>query len=138
MSAVISEIIKNSIAEELEFEKGDKILSVNNTKMQDMIDYRFLINAEEIEIEVEKKNGEVEIYEIEKDFDEDLGIVFESAVFDRIKPCTNHCIFCFVDQQPEGLRKTLYIKDDDYRLSFLQGTYVTLTNLTEKDKARIE
>ena len=138
MSAVISEIIKNSIAEELEFEKGDKILSVNNTKMQDMIDYRFLINAEEIEIEVEKKNGEIELYEIEKDFDEDLGIVFESAVFDRIKPCTNHCIFCFVDQQPKGLRETLYIKDDDYRLSFLQGTYVTLTNLTEKDKARIE
>lgn len=138
MSAVISEIIKNSIAEELEFEKGDKILSVNNTKMQDMIDYRFLINAEEIEIEVEKKNGEVEIYEIEKDFDEDLGIVFESAVFDRIKPCTNHCVFCFVDQQPKGLRETLYIKDDDYRLSFLQGTYVTLTNLTEKDKVRIE
>lgn len=138
MSAVISEVLKNSIAQELEFEKGDKIISVNNTKMQDMIDYHFLINSENIEIEVEKKNGETEIYEIEKDFDEDLGIVFESAVFDRIKPCTNHCIFCFVDQQPKGLRETLYIKDDDYRLSFLQGTYVTLTNLTEKDKVRIE
>ena len=138
MSAVISEVLKNSIAQELEFEKGDKIISVNNTKMQDMIDYRFLINSENIEIEVEKKNGETEIYEIEKDFDEDLGIVFESAVFDRIKPCTNHCVFCFVDQQPKGLRETLYIKDDDYRLSFLQGTYVTLTNLTEKDKVRIE
>lgn len=137
MPAVISEIIENSIAHELELEKGDKILSINETKMQDMIDYRFLINAEEIEIEIEKQNGEIEIYEIEKDFDEDLGIVFESAVFDRIKPCTNRCIFCFVDQQPEGLRKSLYIKDDDYRLSFLQGTYVTLTNLTEKDKERI-
>ena len=124
MSAVISEVLKNSIAQELEFEKGDKIISVNNTKMQDMIDYRFLINSENIEIEVEKKNGETEIYEIEKDFDEDLGIVFESAVFDRIKPCTNHCVFCFVDQQPKGLRETLYIKDDDYRLSFLQGRHL--------------
>ena len=75
---------------------------------------------------------------MEKDFDEDLGIVFESAVFDRVKPCLNKCIFCFVDQQPKGLRETLYIKDDDYRLSYLQGTYITLTNLTEKDKDRIK
>ncbi len=138
MPAVISEIQKNSIAEELGFEKGDKIISINQEKPQDMIDYRYMMCAEEIEIEIEKSSGEIEIYEIEKDFDEDLGVVFESAVFDRIKPCTNHCIFCFVDQQPEGLRKSLYIKDDDYRLSYLQGTYVTLTNLTQKDRERIE
>ncbi len=138
MPAVISEIQKNSIAEELGFEKGDKIISINQEKPQDMIDYRYMMCAEEIEIEIEKSSGEIEIYEIEKDFDEDLGVVFESAVFDRIKPCTNHCIFCFVDQQPEGLRKSLYIKDDDYRLSYLQGTYVTLTNLTSKDRERIE
>lgn len=138
MGAIISDILKDSIAEELEFEKGDELVSINGEKPQDMIDYRYMICAEEIEIEIKKANGDEEIYEIEKDFDEDLGIVFESAVFDRIKPCTNHCIFCFVDQQPEGLRKSLYIKDDDYRLSYLQGTYVTLTNLTAKDKARIE
>jgi len=138
MGAIISDILKDSIAEELEFEKGDELVSINGEKPQDMIDYRYMMCAEEIEIEIKKSNGDEEVYEIEKDFDEDLGIVFESAVFDRIKPCTNHCIFCFVDQQPEGLRKSLYIKDDDYRLSYLQGTYVTLTNLTTKDKARIE
>lgn len=138
MPAVISEINKDSIAEELEFKSGEKILSVNGEKPKDLIDYRYMMSAEEVEIEIEKLNGEIEIYEIEKDFDEDLGIVFESAVFDRIKPCTNRCIFCFVDQQPEGLRESLYIKDDDYRLSYLQGTYVTLTNLSSADRKRIE
>lgn len=138
MVAIISEVQKNSIAEELDFQKGEKLLSINGEIPKDMIDYRYLICNEDIEIEIEKLNGEIEIYEIEKDFDDDLGIVFESAVFDRIKPCTNHCIFCFVDQQPDGLRKSLYIKDDDYRLSYLQGTYITLTNLTQKDRDRIE
>ena len=138
MPAVISEILNGSIAQELDFQAGEKIISINGEKPQDMIDYRYLVCSEDIEIEIEKLNGEIEVYEIEKDFDEDLGIVFDSAVFDRIKPCTNHCIFCFVDQQPEGLRKSLYIKDDDYRLSYLQGTYITLTNLTQKDKERIE
>lgn len=138
MPAIISEVIKDSIAEELEFKKGDKILSINGEKPRDLIDYRYMMCSDEIEVEIKKNNGETEIYEIEKDFDEDLGIVFESAVFDRIKPCTNHCIFCFVDQQPEGLRPSLYIKDDDYRLSYLQGTYITLTNLTSKDRERIE
>ena len=75
---------------------------------------------------------------IEKDYEEDLGIVFESAVFDKVKPCLNHCIFCFVDQQPKGLRDSLYVKDDDYRLSYLQGTYITLTNLTDTDRDRIK
>ena len=138
MSAIISEVLKDSIAQELEFQKGDKIISINGEKPQDMIDYRYMMCCEEVDIELERTNGDIEIFEIEKDFDDDLGIVFESAVFDRIKPCTNHCIFCFVDQQPEGLRKSLYIKDDDYRLSYLQGTYITLTNLTTKDKERIQ
>lgn len=138
MHAVISEIQENSIAEELGFKKGDKITAINGQIPHDLIDYRYMMCAEEIELKIEKTNGDIEIYEIEKDFDEDLGIIFESAVFDRIKPCTNHCIFCFVDQQPDGLRKSLYIKDDDYRLSYLQGTYVTLTNLTKKDRDRIE
>lgn len=138
MSAVISEVLNDSIAQELELQKGDKIISINGEKPQDMIDYRYMMCCEDVEIEIEHTNGGIEIFEIEKDFDDDLGIVFESAVFDRIKPCTNHCIFCFVDQQPSGLRESLYIKDDDYRLSYLQGTYVTLTNLTQKDRERIE
>lgn len=138
MPATVNSVLKNSIAEELEVQKGDEILSIDGIKMQDMIDYNFYMKSELITVEIKKINGEIEEYEIEKDFDEDLGIVFESAVFDKVKPCLNHCIFCFVDQQPKGLRNTLYVKDDDYRLSYLQGTYITLTNLKEEDKKRIK
>lgn len=138
MPAIVNKVLENSIAEELEIEEGDEIVSIDENPMQDMIDYNFYCKTDFLTLEVKKKNGEVEVIEIEKAFDEDLGIVFESAVFDRVKPCLNHCIFCFVDQQPEGLRETLYVKDDDYRLSYLQGTYITLTNLTEKDKERIK
>lgn len=138
MPAIVNKVLKGSIAEELEIEAGDEIVSIDDTSMQDMIDYNFMIKTDFLTLEVKKNNGEVEVIEIEKDFDEDLGIVFESAIFDKIKPCLNRCIFCFVDQQPKGLRDTLYIKDDDYRLSFLQGTYITLTNLNEKDKERIK
>lgn len=137
MPALISGVIPESIAEELEIEQGDILLSIDGEKLQDMIDYTFLCKNELITIEIKKKNGEIEEIELEKDFDEDLGIIFESAVFDKVKPCLNNCIFCFVAQQPKGLRDTLYIKDDDYRLSYLQGTYITTTNLTEEDKARI-
>jgi len=138
MPAIVNKVLSGSIAEELEIETGDEIVSIDDTSMQDMIDYNFMTKADFLTLEVKKNNGEIEVIEIEKDFDEDLGIVFESAIFDRIKPCLNRCIFCFVDQQPKGLRDTLYIKDDDYRLSFLQGTYITLTNLTDKDKERIK
>lgn len=138
MSAIVNKVLEGSIAEELEIEAGDEIVSIDETEMSDMIDYNFLCKSDFLTIEIKKKNGEVEVVELEKDFDEDLGIVFESAVFDRVKPCLNKCIFCFVDQQPKGLRETLYIKDDDYRLSYLQGTYITLTNLTENDKDRIK
>ena len=138
MSATVSKIEKNSIAEELEIESGDEIVSIDEQKVTDLIDYNFLCKSEFLTLEIKKTNGEIEIIEIEKDYDEDLGIIFESAVFDKINPCLNKCIFCFVDQQPEGLRETLYIKDDDYRLSYLQGTYVTFTNLTANDKKRIE
>lgn len=137
MPAVISGVVKGSIAEELEICEGDILLSIDSKTMQDMIDYNFLSKNELITIEIQKKNGEIEEIELEKDFEEDLGIIFESAVFDRVRPCLNNCIFCFVAQQPEGLRDTLYVKDDDYRLSYLQGTYITTTNLTDKDKERI-
>ena len=120
MPAIVSEIIEGSIAEELEIEKGDVLLSIDGETLSDLIDYRFYINSEELTIEIQKKNGEIEEIELEKDYDEDLGIIFESAVFDKIHPCLNKCIFCFVDQQPKGLRDTLYIKDDDYRLSYTE------------------
>lgn len=138
MSAIVNKVEKNSIAEELEIQPGDEILSIDEQKLSDLIDYNFLCKSEFLTLEIKKNNDEVEIIEIEKDFDDDLGIIFESAVFDKIKPCLNKCIFCFVDQQPKGLRDSLYIKDDDYRLSYLQGTYITLTNLSKKDKERIE
>lgn len=137
MPAKISGIEKESIAEELGFCEGDVLLTIDGESPQDMIDYNFLCKGEVITVEIQKFNGEIEEIELEKDYDEDLGIIFESAVFDKVKPCLNHCIFCFVDQQPDGLRNTLYVKDDDYRLSYLQGTYITTTNLTDKDKERI-
>lgn len=138
MPAIVDSVLDGSIAQELEIQKGDELISVDGQVLSDMIDYNFYMKSEDITILIKHSNGEEEEVEIEKDYDEDLGIVFESAVFDRVKPCLNHCIFCFVDQQPKGLRNTLYIKDDDYRLSYLQGTYITLTNLTEKDKERIK
>ena len=138
MGAIVDSVLDNSIAQDLGIQRGDELLTVDGQKMSDMIDYEFYMKSECVTIVIKRTNGELEEFEIEKDYDEDLGIVFQSAVFDRIKPCLNHCIFCFVDQQPKGLRDTLYIKDDDYRLSYLQGTYITLTNLTEKDKERIK
>ncbi len=137
MPAIINGVIKDSIAEELGFSEGDELLTIDGQILQDMIDYNYFCKNEVITLEVKKLNGEIEEIELEKDYDEDLGIIFESAVFDKIKPCLNNCIFCFVAQQPKGLRKTLYIKDDDYRLSYLQGTYITTTNLTDSDKERI-
>ena len=137
MPAVISGVVEGSAAEELEIAEGDILLSIDDVTPKDMIDYNFLIKGENITVQIQKKNGEIEEIEWEKEYDEDLGIIFECAVFDRVKPCLNKCIFCFVDQQPKGLRDTLYVKDDDYRLSYLQGTYITTTNLTEEDKERI-
>ena len=138
MKIIISQVEKDSIAYELGLCAGDEIVSINNAVPRDIIDYSFLVKDEEILLHVKHKSGEEELFEIEKDFDDDLGISFESAVFDRVKPCCNKCIFCFVDQQPKGLRKSLYVKDDDWRLSYLQGTYITLTNMKEKDWQRLE
>ncbi len=137
MPAIVSSVELGSIADEINIEAGDEILSIDDCELTDLIDYNFYCKSEFLTISVKKISGELEDIEIEKDFDEPLGIIFESAVFDKIKPCLNKCIFCFVDQQPKGLRDTLYVKDDDYRLSYLQGTYITLTNLKEEDKARI-
>lgn len=135
--AVVAEVEEGSIAAELGLEPGDAITAVNRRMPGDLIQFQFDWSGEEVLLEVRKKNGATELFEIEKDYDEQLGVVFEQAVFDGIRVCRNKCLFCFVDQMPKGLRPTLYVKDDDYRLSFLQGSYITLTNLTADDEQRI-
>jgi putative radical SAM enzyme (TIGR03279 family) len=136
--AKISRVLPDSIAEEIGFEPGDAIIAINQTKPRDLIDYRFLCSDEYLELEVIDTAGELHQIEIEKDYDDDLGLEFETALFDGLIQCNNHCPFCFIDQQPPGKRQSLYLKDDDYRLSFLYGSYLTLTNLTEKEWRRIE
>ena len=133
----ITKIYKNSLAEELELQIGDNILKINNQKPRDLIDLSFQLADEEIEMLVEHSDGEKEIIAFEKDIDEELGAEFESAV-DKIRRCKNHCVFCFVDMIAPNMRQTLNIKDDDYRLSFLYGNFITLTNLTDADFDRIK
>ena len=135
---MISRIEVGSLAEELELKVGDKILQVNGKTPLDIIDLSFLLAEEEIEILIEHSDGEREFIEFEKDVDEELGAEFESAVFDGVRRCKNHCVFCFVDMIAPKMRKTLSIKDDDYRLSFLFGNFITLTNLNAKDFRRIK
>jgi Fe-S oxidoreductase, related to NifB/MoaA family len=137
MSAKISKILPGSIAEELELEVGDALLTINGSEVKDIIDYKFLAADEYIEMDIQKPNGEIWTYEVEKDYDDNLGIEFESAIMDEAKRCSNKCIFCFIDQLPPGMRETLYFKDDDSRLSFLQGNFVTLTNMKDSDIDRI-
>ena len=134
---VIIKVEKGSIAEELGIEPGDILMTINGKAVEDVFDYRFLINDEYIELGIKTKQGEECLAEIEKDYDEDLGIIFESGLMDDAKSCKNKCIFCFIDQLPKGMRSTLYFKDDDSRLSFLQGNYVTLTNMKDEDLDRI-
>lgn len=134
---VIDRVEPGSIAEELELEKGDVLLSINGQKIEDVFDYHYLVNDEELTVVVRKKDGEEWELEIEKDYMEDLGIEFENGLMDDYRSCQNKCMFCFIDQMPKGMRETLYFKDDDSRLSFLQGNYVTLTNMKDKDIERI-
>ena len=134
---VIIKVEKGSIAEELGIEPGDILVAVNGQEILDVFDYRYLINDEYIEMTVKTRQGEECIAEIEKDYDEDIGIIFESGLMDDARSCRNKCIFCFIDQLPKGMRETLYFKDDDTRLSFLQGNYCTLTNMSESDIDRI-
>ena len=133
----ISRIEPGSIADELGIEPGDLLLTVNDSVIEDVFDYHFLIHDEELVLLIEKPDGEEWELEIEKDYDEDLGMEFEQGLMDEYRSCRNKCMFCFIDQMPEGMRDTLYFKDDDSRLSFLQGNYVTLTNMSEHDIDRI-
>lgn len=133
----ISQVKEGSIAWEMEIEPGDELLSINGESIEDVFDYHYLVNDEYIELLIRKPDGEEWELEIEKDQEEDLGLEFENSLMDEYRSCRNHCVFCFIDQMPPGMRETLYFKDDDSRLSFLQGNYVTLTNMSDHDIDRI-
>lgn len=134
---IIKDVLPGSIAEELEISVGDKLLAINDQEIEDVFDYHFLANEEYLTVLIEKPDGEQWELEIEKEYEEDLGIEFEQGLMDEYRSCRNKCIFCFIDQMPKDMRETLYFKDDDSRLSFLQGNYVTLTNMSDHDIDRI-
>lgn len=133
----IAGINPGSIAQEMGIEVGDRLLEINGEPVEDVFDYQYLTEEEYIEVLIAKPSGEEWLLEIDKEYDEDLGVVFENGLMDEYRSCSNKCIFCFIDQMPKGMRETLYFKDDDSRLSFLQGNYVTLTNMSERDVERI-
>ncbi len=134
---IIKAVEPNSIAEELEVEAGDVLLAINNQEIEDVFDYRCMILEEYLEVLIRKPDGEEWLLEVDKEEDEDLGLEFETDLMSDYRSCTNKCIFCFIDQMPKGMRETLYFKDDDSRLSFMQGNYITLTNMKDKDIDRI-
>lgn len=134
---IIEEVLENSIAEELGVKKGDVLLSINGQDIKDIIDYKYHMADDYVLVIIKKENEEIWELEIEKDYDEDIGIVFSNPLIDKAKNCRNNCMFCFVDQLPKGMRNTLYFKDDDSRLSFLQGNFITLTNMSEEEINRI-
>lgn len=134
---VIKEVMPESIASEFNLEPGDVLLKINDKVIEDIFDYQYLVEDDYIEVLIRKPDGDEWLLEIDKDPDENLGITFENGLMDEYKSCQNKCIFCFIDQMPKGMRDTLYFKDDDSRLSFLQGNYVTLTNMSDKDIDRI-
>jgi len=136
--ALVVAVEPGSIAEELGFQPGDRLLSLNGIRPRDLIDFQILQGEEELVLEVQDPAGTLHRLELEKDADDPLGLSFSEALFDGLRQCNNHCPFCFIDQQPPGRRSSLYLKDDDYRLSFLYGSYLTLTNLTAADWQRIE
>ena len=133
----IKTVLPGSIASELELAPGDVLLSVNGKEIEDILDYHYLTNEEYLTVLVRKPDGEEWELEIEKEFEEDLGLEFTEDLMDQYRSCRNQCIFCFIDQMPPGMRETLYFKDDDARLSFLQGNYITLTNMSDKQIDRI-
>ena len=137
MLGLISAVRKNSLAEAAGIVAGDKLVSVDGMQVKDIIELSFYTSDYEVELELENAQGQRRQVHIDKCPDEDLGLEFEAAVFDKVSTCYNNCIFCFVDQMIPGMRKGLYVRDDDYRLSFLYGNFITLTNLKEEDFQRI-
>jgi len=137
MGAIIKKVMENSIGEDVGLNAGDELISINGNEINDILDYKFYSQEDFIVLDIKKQDDELWTIEVEKDYDEEIGLIFEGLVFDRMKVCNNHCIFCFIDQLPDNIRKTLYIKDDDYRYSFLFGNFITLSNLKEKDWQKI-
>lgn len=133
----VTSVEPGSIADQLEIVKGDELLKINGKEIKDVFDYHYMVNDEYLLLLVRKENGEEWELEIEKDYEEDLGIEFGDGLMDQYRSCRNKCVFCFIDQMPPGMRETLYFKDDDARLSFLQGNYITLTNMSDEDLERI-
>ena len=136
--AVVSSVLPGSIGAELGFQPGDRLVAINGTRPRDLIDLQWLCTEEELVLDVEDPDGTLHRVSLEKDPDDGLGLSFTEALFDGLRQCSNRCPFCFIDQQPPGRRQSLYLKDDDFRLSFLYGSYLTLTNLTSGDWERIE
>lgn len=134
---VITCVPEGSLAEELELIPGDTLLEINGHRLEDIFDYQYYMEDTYVELLVRKEDGEEWLLEVDKDEDEDLGVTFENGLMDEYRSCRNKCMFCFIDQMPPGMRETLYFKDDDSRLSFLQGNYITLTNMSERDIDRI-
>ena len=134
---IVKSLMPGGIGEELGIEPGDKLLAINGNEIQDVFDYYYYEESEQLLLLIEKPDGEEWELEIEKDEDESLGIEFDQSLMDEYRSCRNKCMFCFIDQMPKGMRETLYFKDDDSRLSFLQGNYITLTNMSDHDVERI-
>lgn len=137
MSVRICGVEPGSIAEEMDVSPGSRLLRINGREIRDSLDYLFLSNDDNLEVEIEDPSGEVILFDVEKEIDEDMGFLFDSGLMDEARRCSNACVFCFIDQLPKGLRSSLYFKDDDSRLSFLQGNFVTLTNLSQEQLNRI-
>ncbi|MCL2366843.1 MAG: DUF512 domain-containing protein [Oscillospiraceae bacterium] len=137
MSAIVQSIIPGSAAARTTIVPGDILRKINGETIDDVLDYRFRAYDDELFLELTGSSGKLKLCRLRKPEGEDLGLVFENALMDKERSCANNCIFCFIDQNPEGMRNTIYYKDDDVRLSFLQGNYVTLTNLSHRDVARI-
>ena len=134
---IVKSLMPGGIGEELGIEPGDKLLAINGNEIQDVFDYYYYEESEQLLLLIETPDGEEWELEIEKDEDESLGIEFDQSLMDEYRSCRNKCMFCFIDQMPKGMRETLYFKDDDSRLSFLQGNYITLTNMSDHDVERI-
>lgn len=126
----------DSVASEAGIEAGDKLVTINGSDFHDILEYRYLTAEYEVTLEVLKKDGSTEMITVENDY-EDLGLEFAEGLIDEAQSCRNKCIFCFIDQLPKGMRDTVYFKDDDTRLSFLQGNYVTLTNMSDEEIDRL-
>ena len=137
MAVLISSVEKDSYANKAKIEAGDELLSINGNEIVDVLDYRFYESERKVVLAVKKQNGKNKKVTIRKDEDEEIGLIFETYLMDKQRSCKNNCIFCFIDQLPKGMRDTLYFKDDDSRMSFLFGNYITLTNITEHEVERI-